>query len=32
MRDALVFLFKTLTDLYLLTFLLRILMQWVRAN
>jgi YggT family protein len=32
MRSALIFLFKTLADLYLLTFLLRILMQWVRAN
>jgi YggT family protein len=32
MQSALIFLFKTLTDLYLLTFLLRILMQWVRAS
>lgn len=32
MQSALIFLFKTLADLYLLTFLLRILMQWVRAD
>jgi YggT family protein len=32
MQSALIFLVKTLTDLYLLTFLLRFIMQWVRAN
>jgi len=32
MQSALIFLFKTLADLYLLTFLLRLLMQWVRAS
>jgi YggT family protein len=32
MQSALLFLFKTLTDLYLLTFLLRFVMQWVRAS
>jgi YggT family protein len=32
MQSALIFLFQTLTDLYLLTFLLRFIMQWVRAN
>lgn len=32
MQLALIFLFKTLADLYLLTFLLRLLMQWVRAS
>ena len=32
MQSALIFLFKTLADLYLLTFLLRFLMQWVRAS
>jgi YggT family protein len=32
MQSALIFLVKTLTDLYLLTFLLRFIMQWVRAS
>jgi len=32
MQNALIFLFSTLADLYLLTFLLRLLMQWVRAS
>jgi YggT family protein len=32
MQSALIFLFKTLADLYLLTFLLRFIMQWVRAG
>jgi len=32
MQSALIFLFKTLTDLYLLTFLLRFILQWVRAS
>jgi YggT family protein len=32
MQSALIFLVKTLGDLYLLTFLLRFLMQWVRAG
>lgn len=32
MQSALIFLFKTLADLYLLTFLLRFIIQWVRAG
>lgn len=32
MQSALLFLVKTVTDLYLLTFLLRFIMQWVRAS
>jgi YggT family protein len=32
MQSALIFLIKTLADLYLLTFLLRFIMQWVRAS
>lgn len=32
MRDSLIFLLRTLGDLYLLTFLLRFIMQWVRAD
>ena len=32
MHSALIFLFKTLADLYLLTFLLRFILQWVRAS
>ena len=32
MLDALIFLVRTLADLYLLTFLLRFIMQWARAN
>jgi len=32
MLDALIFLVRTFADLYLLTFLLRFIMQWARAN
>jgi YggT family protein len=32
MQSALIFLVKTLADLYLLTLLLRFIMQWVRAS
>jgi YggT family protein len=32
MLDALIFLVRTFADLYLLTFLLRFVMQWARAN
>jgi YggT family protein len=32
MQNALFFLVKTIADLYLLTFLLRFIMQWVRAD
>lgn len=32
MREPLVFIIKTLTDLYLLTFLLRFILQWIRAD
>jgi len=32
MRSALLFLVKTLTDLYILTFLLRFILQWTRAS
>jgi YggT family protein len=32
MLDALIFLVRTFADLYLLAFLLRFIMQWVRAN
>lgn len=32
MQSALIFLLKTLADLYLLTLLLRFIMQWVRAS
>ena len=32
MQSALIFLVKTLADMYLLTFLLRFIMQWVRAS
>lgn len=32
MLDALIFLVRTVADLYLLTFLLRFIMQWARAN
>jgi YggT family protein len=32
MQSALIFIVKTLADLYLLTFLLRFIMQWVRAS
>jgi YggT family protein len=32
MQNALIFLVKTIADLYLLTFLLRFILQWVRAS
>jgi YggT family protein len=32
MQSALIFLVKTLADLYLLTFLLRFILQWIRAS
>lgn len=32
MRDPLIFIIRTLTDLYLLTFLLRFILQWIRAD
>jgi YggT family protein len=32
MRDALTFIFRTLLDLYVITFVLRLIMQWVRAD
>lgn len=32
MQNALVFLFKTLSDLYILAFLLRLMLQWTRAD
>jgi YggT family protein len=32
MRDALTFVFRTLLDLYIITFVLRIILQWVRAD
>jgi YggT family protein len=32
MQSALIFLIRTLADLYLLTFLLRFILQWVRAG
>jgi YggT family protein len=32
MQNALLFLIKTIADLYLLTYLLRFLLQWVRAD
>jgi YggT family protein len=32
MQDSLLFLVKTLTDLYILTFLLRFVLQWIRAD
>lgn len=32
MQDALLFLFRAVTDLYLLMFLIRILLQWARAD
>jgi YggT family protein len=32
MQSALIFIVKTLTDLYLLAFLLRFILQWVRAS
>jgi len=32
MRDALTFIFRTLVDLYIITFVLRLILQWVRAD
>jgi YggT family protein len=32
MQNSLIFIVKTLTDLYLLTYLLRFILQWVRAD
>ena len=32
MQSALIFLVRTLADLYLLAFLLRFILQWVRAS
>jgi YggT family protein len=32
MRDALTFIFRTLLDLYVITFVLRLILQWVRAD
>ncbi len=32
MQDALVFIIRTLVDLYVITFLLRMMMQWIRAD
>ena len=32
MRSSVLFLVKTLTDLYLLTYLLRFILQWIRAD
>lgn len=32
MQNALVFILRTLVDLYIITFLLRIIMQWIRAD
>jgi YggT family protein len=32
MRDALTFILRTLVDLYIITFALRLIMQWVRAD
>jgi YggT family protein len=32
MQDALIFIGRTLIDLYIITFILRIIMQWVRAD
>jgi YggT family protein len=32
MQNALIFLIRTLTDLYMLAFLLRFILQWVRAS
>ena len=32
MRDALSFIFRTLLDLYIITFVLRLILQWVRAD
>jgi YggT family protein len=32
MQDALIFIVRTLVDLYIITFFLRIIMQWIRAD
>jgi YggT family protein len=32
MRDALIFIFRSLLDLYIITFVLRLILQWVRAD
>ncbi len=32
MQDALIFIIRTLVDLYIITFVLRIIMQWIRAD
>ena len=32
MQNSLIFIVKTLSDLYLLTYLLRFILQWVRAD
>jgi YggT family protein len=32
MRDALIFIFRTLLDLYIITFVLRLILQWIRAD
>jgi len=32
MQNALIFIVRTLVDLYIITFLLRIVMQWIRAD
>ena len=32
MRDALTFIFRTLLDLYIITFVLRLILQWVRVD
>ena len=32
MRDALIFILRTLLDLYIITFVLRLILQWVRAD
>jgi len=32
MQDALIFIVRTLVDLYIITFVLRIIMQWIRAD
>ncbi len=32
MQDALIFIFRSLLDLYIICFVLRLLLQWVRAD
>jgi len=32
MQDALIFVIRTLVDLYIITFVLRLIMQWIRAD